>query len=51
MYKKISALDEAAEHLELGGWSEDQEELRQGLLVAKKLRKEAESMFNKLPNR
>lgn len=41
---KIAALDEAAEHLIHGGWSEDEEELRQGRLVAAELQRRADRL-------
>lgn len=41
---KIEALNEAAEHLEHQGWSEDAEELKQGLIVAQELRRRIDGL-------
>lgn len=41
---KIEALDEAAQHLEHQGWSDNEEELRQGRILAAELRRRIDQL-------
>lgn len=45
---KIEALNEAAEHLGHQGWSEDEEELKQGRVVAEELRRRIDRLMQEV---
>jgi hypothetical protein len=42
---KIEALEEAAQHLEHQGWSDNKEELKQGRLLALELRRRIDRLM------